>query len=313
MKTLKKVTIALALFLGSLSISAQQDPMFTHYMYNTLSVNPAYAGSREALTVTALHRSQWVGFKGAPLTQTITMHAPLNNERVGLGMSILNDKIGPTNNTTLVVDYAFIMRLTEGSKLALGLSAGASLFQADLASVSLDEQDDPTYRNDINNRIAPNFGFGAYYSRDRFYAGVSVPYLIENKYSSKQQLSGSTLVGKEKRHYFFIAGAVVFLTDNLAFKPTTLVKFTEAAPIQADFTASFIIMQKLLVGAMIRTGDAVGLLVGLDITDQLHMGYSFDWSYGLQTGRYNQGSHEIMLRYDFIFSSKRQIHSPRYF
>jgi type IX secretion system PorP/SprF family membrane protein len=313
MKTLRKVTIALALSLGSLSISAQQDPMFTHYMYNTLSVNPAYAGSREALTVTALHRSQWVGFKGAPLTQTITMHAPLNNERVGLGMSILNDKIGPTNNTTLVVDYAFIMRLTEGSKLALGLSAGLSVFQADLASVSLDEQDDPTYRNNIDNRVAPNFGFGAYYSRDRFYAGLSVPYLIENKYSSKQQLSGSTLVGKEKRHYFFIAGAVFYLADNLAFKPTTLVKFTEAAPIQADLTGSFIIMQKLLVGAMIRTGDAVGFLVGLDITEQLHMGYSFDWSYGLQTGRYNNGSHEIMLRYDFIFSSKRQIHSPRYF
>jgi type IX secretion system PorP/SprF family membrane protein len=313
MKTLKKITFALAITLGSLQMSAQQDPMFTHYMYNTLSVNPAYAGSREVLTATALHRSQWVDFKGAPLTQTITLHSPLNNEHIGLGVSVVNDRIGPTNNTSVVVDYAFIMRLTEKSKLALGLSAGASMFQADLSSLLLDEEIDPAFRTDINNRVTPNFGFGAYYSRERFYAGISVPYLIENKYSSKEQADGTTLIGKEKRHYFLIAGAVFHLSENLAFKPTTLIKVAAGAPIQADLTTSFIIMQKLLVGAMFRTGDAFGALVGLDITNQLHIGYSYDWSYGLKTSRYNQGSHEILLRYDFVFSSRKQIHSPRYF
>lgn len=313
MKTLNKITFALVLILGALSVNAQQIPMYTHYMYNTLMVNPAYAGSRDALTITALHRSQWVDFAGAPITQTLSMHTPLRSEHIGLGLSILNDKIGPTNNTSAFVDFAFIMNLTKQSKLALGLSGGVNIFRANLNSLALTEQNDPVFLNDINNLVTPNFGFGAYYSRERFYAGVSVPNLLENSYSEISQPNGNTLIGKEKRHYFFIAGALFNLSPNLAFKPTTLVKATAAAPLQADVTASFIIIKKFLLGAMFRTGDAVGALVGIDITDQFHLGYSFDWSYGLKTGKYNQGSHELALRYDFIFNSKKQIRSPRYF
>lgn len=313
MKTLKKITFALVLILGFLSANAQQTPMFTHYMYNTLLVNPAYAGSRDALTITALNRSQWVDFGGAPITQTLSMHTPLRSEHIGLGLSILNDKIGPTNNTSAVIDFSFIMNLTKKSKLALGLSGGVNIFRANLSTLELTEQNDPVFINDINNLVTPNFGFGAYYSRERFYAGVSVPNLLENSYSEISQPNGNTLIGKEQRHYFFIAGALFNLSPNLALKPTTLVKMTAAAPIQADLTASFIINKKFLLGAMYRTGDALGALVGLNITDQFHLGYSFDWSYGLKTGKYNNGSHELMLRYDFIFNSKKQIHSPRYF
>jgi len=313
MNTLKKITIVLVLTLGSLTINAQQDPMFTHYMYNTLSVNPGYAGSRDALSVTALHRSQWVDFKGAPLTQTLTLHTPLTNRHIGIGLSVLNDKIGPINNTSVFADFAYIMNLAEKSKLALGLSAGANIFQANLSSLQLDQQTDPVFQNNINNHVAPNFGFGAYYYRERFYAGISIPDLLQNSYSEVNLDNGRTLIAKEQRHYFFIAGTVLNITDNLAFKPTTFIKVTSAAPIQADFTASFIIMKRLLVGAMFRTGDAFGALVGFDITNQLHVGYSFDWSYGLQTNKYNQGSHELVLRYDFLFFDKKQIHSPRYF
>lgn len=121
------------------------------------------------------------------------------------------------------------------------------------------------------------------------------------------------LIGKEQRHYFFIAGTVLNISDNLAFKPTTFIKVTPGAPVQATPTATFIIMKKLLVGVMYRTGDAVGALVGFDITEQLHIGYSYDWSFGLQTFKYNQGSHELVLRYDFLCFDKKQIHSPRYF
>jgi len=313
MKTFKNITFVLALILATLSIKAQQTPMYTHYMYNTLMVNPAYAGSRDALTITALNRSQWVDFVGAPITQTLSMHTPLRSEHIGLGLSILNDKIGPTNNTAAFVDFAFIMKLTKKSKLSLGLSGGANIFRADLNTLALTEQNDPTFVNNINNLVTPNFGFGAYYSRERFYTGISVPNLLENNYSEISLPNGNTLIGKARRHYFFIAGALFNLSPNLAFKPTTLVKVTNAAPIQADLTASFIIMNKFMLGGMFRTGDAVGALVGLDITDQFHLGYSFDWSYGLKTGKYNNGSHELMLRYDFIFNSKKQIHSPRYF
>lgn len=313
MKTHKKIAFGLVLTLGSLTVNAQQAPMYTHYMNNTLSVNPGYAGSREALTVTALHRSQWVNFKGAPLTQTLTMHSPLRNPHIGLGLSLLNDKIGPVNNTSVCADFAYIMNLTSKSKLAFGLSAGANIFQASLNTLELDQQTDPVFTTNISNHVTPNFGFGAYYYRERFYAGISTPNLLQNSYSVVKLENGNTLIGKEQRHFFLIAGTMLKISENLAFKPTTLIKVTPAAPIQADVTASFIIMKKLLVGAMFRTGDAFGALVGYDITDQFHVGYSYDWSFGLKTGKYNQGSHEIVLRYDFVFIDKKQIHSPRNF
>lgn len=313
MKTLKKILTGLTLALSGFSLNAQQDPMYTHYMYNTLTINPAYAGSRDALSITALHRSQWVDFDGAPLTQTVTAHSPLRNEHIGLGLSITNDKIGPTNNTSFFADFAYIIKLNERSKLSFGISAGANIFQAQLNQLELDVQSDPVFQNSVSNKIMPNFGFGAYYYREQFYAGISAPNLLQNSYAVVNQTGGSTLISEAQRHYFFIAGALFHLGENLDLKPTTFVKVTAGAPIQADFTASFIIKERLLLGAMYRTGDSFGALVGFDITEQFHIGYSYDWSYGLRTGQYNQGSHEVLLRYDFIFSSKRQIHSPRNF
>lgn len=308
-----KITLGLALVLGSTTAKAQQTPMFTHYMYNTLAVNPAYAGSRDALTVTALHRSQWVDFTGAPMTQTITLHSPIQDLPIGLGLSLVNDKIGPVNNTGINADFAYRIHLNEKSKLALGVSGGVNILQARLNTLALDQQADPTFQNNINNRVTPNFGVGAYYSRERFYTGLSVPNLVENKMAAINQVGTTTLIGKEQRHYFFIAGAVFNLSNNLAFKPTTLLKMTVAAPVQLDVTASFIIAKKATIGVMYRTGDAAGMLVGFDITNQFHVGYSFDWSFGVRTFTYNQGSHEFMLRYDFMSTSKKQIHSPRYF
>ena len=313
MKALNKITLVLFSTIGSLTIQAQQQPMYTHYMDNTLVVNPAYAGSRDALTVTGLYRTQWVNLKGAPVGQTITMHSPVANEHIGLGLSVANDKIGPTNNTALVVDFAYRMQLTKKSKLALGISGGVNIFQANINTLQLDQPNDPTFQNNIANHITPNVGFGAYYSRERFYAGVSTDNLIQSNYSSVNQPNGRDLVAQEQRHYYLIAGALFNLTDNFAFKPTGLLKVTAAAPIEADLTASFIIAKRLLLGAMFRTGDAVGGLVGFNITNQFHIDYSYDWSYGLKTSAYNMGSHEILLRYDFIFYDKKQVHSPRYF
>ncbi|MDP2235416.1 MAG: type IX secretion system membrane protein PorP/SprF [Bacteroidales bacterium] len=313
MKTLNIILFVMILTFVGLTVHAQQLPMFTHYMNNTLVVNPAYAGSREALTVTALHRSQWVNFPGSPKTQTLTLHSPIKYKHIGLGLAVFNDKIGPTNNSSVFGYYSFIMQVSEKSKLALGLSGGINIFQANLSTLNLDEKVDPAFMYNINNHVMPNFGFGVYYSRERFYAGLSVPNLLENSYAVTEQANKNTLIGKEKRHYYFIAGSMLRLTDNLDFKPTGLIKMTLGAPIEADLTASFVIMKKLLVGAMFRTGDAFGGLVGLDISEQLHIGYSFDYSYGLKTFKYHQGSHEILLRYDFIFTNRRQIHSPRYF
>lgn len=310
---MKKIIFTIGIAFTYLTMNAQQNAMFTHYMFNTLVVNPAYAGSRDALTITALDRSQWVDFKGAPSTQSITMHTPLRNEHIGIGLSVLNDKIGISNNTSLLFDYAYIMTLSEKSKLSLGLSAGINIFSANLSTLLLDQQADPNFQNNINKHISPNVGLGAYYSREKFYVGLSAPNLFQNNFSSNNEGTANTLLGKEQRHYFLIAGALFNLGENLAFKPTTLVKATSSAPIQADITTTFIIMKRFSLGAMFRSGDAVGGLVGLDITEQFHIGYSYDWSYGLTTSKYNQGSHEVVLRYDFNFTSKKQIHAPRNF
>ena len=313
MNTLRNRLLVWIFAVGCFALSAQQDPMYTHYMNNTLAVNPAYAGSRDALTLTALSRMQWVDFKGAPVTQTLSMHTPLPNDKFGIGLSLMNDKIGPVNNTTAVFDYAYRVKLNAASKLSLGLSVGLNVFQANLDALQLDVQNDPVFLSDINNHVTPNVGFGVYYSRERFYAGFSIPNLLQNSYSEIEQNNGNRLIAKEQRHYFLIAGTLINLSDNVDFKPTTLIKITSAAPIEADLTATFVIMDKFHLGAMYRTGDAFGGLVGFDLTDQLHLGYSYDWSFGLQTSLYNKGSHEIVLRYDFLFSDKRQIHSPRNF
>ena len=315
---MKKILILGMALMGGFAANAQQDAMFTHYMFNTLSVNPGYAGSRDALTITGLHRSQWVGFDGAPTTQTLTLHAPVFNDKIGLGLSVLNDNIGPMQTTSIYGDFAYKLPVGAKGKLAFGLKGGLNILQGGLTPLRLDDEaggeQDVAFQNNIQSDILPNFGFGMYYSTTKWYAGISTPKLLENDYTSNTTASG-VAGGSEKRHLFFIAGTVFNLneTGSLKLKPTTFVKVTEAAPIEADITAMLIIQDKVEIGLMGRTGDAVGLLLGYNFTDQLRFGYSFDWSFANNTAKYNAGSHEVMLRYDFIMNGKGRIRSPRYF
>lgn len=312
MKTLNKIITVVAITAFFNTLYAQQEAMYTHYMYNTLTVNPAYAGSRDALTATLLHRSQWVSFDGAPNTQTFTLHTPLKSKHIGLGLSVTNDQIGPVKNTSMYVDFAYIMHLGEKSKLAMGLKGGANMMQAGLNTLALDNQNDVAFQNNINSRLLPNFGFGLYYYRERFYLGISTPKLLENDFL-KNTSYGSVDFASEKRHYFLIAGSIFNLSDKLQLKPTGFLKINAAAPLEGDITTTFIYNQKILAGIMYRSGDALGALLGYRITNQFQIGYSFDWSYGLRTFKYNGGSHEIMLTYDFIFKDKEKVRSPRYF
>ena len=309
---MKKIIILIFIAFTAYSSNAQQDAMFTHYMYNTLAVNPAYAGSRDALTITGLHRSQWVGFDGAPTTQTLTLHTPILNQNTGLGLSFINDKIGPTNTTSFYADFSYKIKLTKKANLAFGLKGGLNMMTHNLTDLSLDTQNDPAFINDVQSKLLPNFGFGMYYFTERFYAGVSIPKLLENNFDLNST-SGTTNLASEKRHYFLIAGSVFDLNEEIKFKPTAFVKLTNGAPIEGDITGSFIFNDKFWLGAMFRTGDAVGILAGINITHQFSLGYSFDWSYANTTFRYNGGSHEIMLRYDFIYKAEEKIRSPRYF
>ncbi len=301
--------LLLSAVLMTAEVNAQQDAMFTHYMFNTLAINPAYAGSRDALTVTALHRSQWVGFPGAPMTQTITAHTPFKKENIGLGLSIMNDRIGKINNSSLYLDFAYRIRLDKKSMLSIGIKGGLNMLRAKFDDLTTIQGNDQTFQT-AGASFAPNFGFGLYYQRDRFYAGISTPRLLENNF---RQAASSSIALKERRHYFLIAGYQFKLSNNLELKPTTFLKVTFGAPIEADLTTSLIWKKLLHIGAMYRTGDAFGVLAGYNITNQLFLSYSFDWSYGLQTIRYHGGSHEIMLRYDFIFTPSHKAVSPRYF
>lgn len=309
MKT--KLLIALAC-LGGFAAQAQQEALYTHYMYNTLAVNPGYAGSRDALTLTALGRFQWVGFTGAPMTQTFTAHTPVGNKKLGLGMSLLNDHIGPINNTALSVDVAYRMKVGQKANLCFGVKSGIENFNAGLNKLVIQNDADVSFQSGVRNRVMPNVGAGVYFHTERFYTGVSVPKIVENGLYATQY-SSTVNIGQEKRHYYFIMGGIVPLTPQIKFKPTVLAKMTESAPAQADVTANFVINDIVTVGAMYRTGDAFGGLFGVNLTEQFALGYSFDWSMVNTTGRYNSGSHELMLRYDFIYEKERRIKSPRYF
>jgi type IX secretion system PorP/SprF family membrane protein len=323
----KKIILAAALTLSAVVSHAQQDPMYTHYMYNTLAVNPAYAGSREALTLTGLYRNQWVGFDGAPKNITFTGHTPIGNA-MGLGLSFVNDKIGPITNNQIYADLAYHLKLNAKSKLSFGLKGGVNLFSGNLTTLKTTSKYDANNPSDpatalgsVNNQVTPNIGAGLYYYRDRFYMGISSPKLLQNKIGTTEvKFNGQTQTTnliQERLHYFGIIGAMFDLSPNVQLKPTALIKITEAAPVEGDFTATFVFAEKFNLGAMYRTGDAVGVLLGFNVTPQWNLGYSYDWSFVSKTGfnktAYNTGSHEVMMRYDLIYKDKSKIKSPRYF
>lgn len=301
------LTLLAIVSLGQLH--AQQEAMFTHYSFNTLAVNPGYAGSRDALTVTGLHRTQWHDFDGAPRTNTITLHSPIANEKIGLGLTLFNDKIGPTTSNALFIDFAYKIPVGPG-KLAFGIKGGINRVGNDITGLKATDDGDVFLGSDQVSQVLPNVGFGLYYSTRTFYAGISTPRLLENDFKTN-----AVTQANEQRHYYFIAGTVFPITkkQNIKLRPTALVKVTQAAPVELDLTALFYFNDRFWTGPMFRTGDAVGALVGLNITDQFAFGYSFDWSYVNKTAQYNNGSHELMLRYDFVYNNAEKIRSPRYF
>jgi type IX secretion system PorP/SprF family membrane protein len=303
-------SLIILIVLISTAVTAQQDAMYTHYMFNTLAVNPAYAGSRDALTITGLHRSQWVGFDGAPTTQTLTLHTPIINEHLALGLSVINDKIGPVNNTSAFVDVAYRLPINDKAKLVFGLKGGFNVMQGDIASLTTESGNTSALQN-IKGDLQPNLGAGVYYHAEKFYVGLSAPGFLENDFGTSDGNFVTTY--DQQRHYFLIAGTIFSLTDRLDLKPTGFLKVTEAAPIEGDITGTLLWDEKFWAGLMYRTGDAAGLLAGIQITDQLAAGYSFDFSFVNETIKYNGGSHEVMLRYDFFFKEEEKIRSPRYF
>jgi type IX secretion system PorP/SprF family membrane protein len=240
------------------------------------------------------------------------MHTPLRNKKIGIGISVINDVIGPDRNTGFYVDYSYKLRINKKAQLGLGLKAGLSLLKSSLASLDLDDSSDPVFNNDVTSKLLPNFGFGAYYYTDKWYVGFSIPRLLENNYSDNS-IEGSTDIFGDGKHYYFIGGANFKIADKIDLRPVSLIKINSGAPIEIDLTAMFVYDNKFSLGIMGRSGDAVGILASIMVLEQLEVGYSFDWSFINATKVYNAGSHEIFLRYDLVFKNEARIHSPRYF
>lgn len=308
----KYLIIALFVFAGTTTLSAQQDAQYTQYMYNTISVNPAYAGSRGVLSIAALHRSQWVGLDGAPTTQTLNLHTPVSR-RVGLGLSIVNDEIGNGTNQDTYFDAAFSYTIptSEEGKLSFGLKAGGHFLNIDFSK--LRNYGAESNLPNVDNKFSPNFGAGIYYHTDKFYSGLSVPNFLQTEHFDSAGTNSSSFLAEERLNIYFITGYVFDLNPNLKFKPAGLVKAVKGAPLQIDVSANFLINDKFSVGAAYRWDAAVSLLAGFQISEQLMLGLAYDKeTTDLGATRFNDGSFEVFLRYEFLTRYKKVI-TPRFF
>lgn len=308
---MKKYITALLLMTAAVTASyAQQESMYSQYMFNTLAINPAYAGSRNVTSATVLYRSQWVGIEGAPKTATFTIDAPINDKKIGLGLQVFSDKIGIVNTTGAYASYAYRLRMEKGT-LSFGLQGGASQYRADFTSVQLNSgsANDPAFQQNIN-KVLMNFGAGIYYNSDRFYMGLSSPQLLNNKLTDFTVESDNSFRG-QALHLFLATGYVFPLGEDFNLKPSVLVKGVKGAPIEADFNATLWIKDVIAFGAQYRTKADIAALVEFQVSPQIRLGYSYDRSV-TKLVNFNSGSHEIMLRYEFGFE-KGKILSPRYF
>lgn len=303
---MRKKLLFCIFLLGCCGGYAQQDAQFTQYMYNTINVNPAYAGSRGVLSIFALHRDQWIGLDGAPKTNTISVNTPINNSNIGLGVSLVNDKIGPTNENEFSVDLSYTIPTSETWKLSFGIKGSVDIFNLDVSKLNPEDQGDPQFQN-LDSDVSPNVGAGIYWHSDRAYIGFSVPNFIQtNRYDAND-----VAIYKDKINYYLIGGYVFNFSQEIKFKPALLTKMVQGAPLQVDVSANFLFFEKLTLGVAYRWDAAVSAMAGFQITDGLYVGYGYDHE-TTQLRNYNSGSHEIFLRYEF-FINNGKITTPRFF
>jgi type IX secretion system PorP/SprF family membrane protein len=302
---MKTRVLIFVLILTASASFAQQDAQFTQYMYNTINVNPAYAGSRGVMSIFGLHRTQWVGLEGAPVTNALSLNTPIGESNIGVGLSFINDRIGPTVENTISADVSYTVQASESYKLSFGVKATGNFFNLDASQLNPEEVIDPSLVN--YSKFSPNLGAGVYLHSDKSYVGVSVPNFVQtNRYDSD-----NVAIFKERINYYLIAGHVFDLSPDIKFKPALLTKVVTGSPLQVDVSANFMFFEKFVVGAAYRWDAAVSALAGFQVTDGLYIGYGYD----METSRlrkYNSGSHEIFLRFE-LFNNYNKITSPRFF
>ena len=305
-----KSTIALLFFLLlSLLVQAQQDSQYTQYMYNTINVNPAYAGSRGVTSIFLLHRTQWVGLDGAPVTNTVSINKPIGYTNMGYGVSFINDRIGVSDENTISVDFSYSIKTSDNYKISFGIKGSANLLSVDYTRLTIRHPEDEllSRQANIDNRLSPNFGAGIYWHSDRNYIGLSVPNFLETKHYDDNVSS----LASERMHFYLIGGSVFDLNENLKFKPAMMTKMLQGAPLQVDFFFFFLFNEKFMLGAAYRWSATLSGMVGFQASDSWFIGYSYD-AETTKLANYNSGSHEIFLRYE-LFRNYDKIISPRFF
>lgn len=306
MKKLLLITGAFLLLVSN-RLYSQQEPMFTHYMFNTMSMNPAYAGTRNALSLTGLTRYQWVGIDGAPRTYNISVHTPVSSKQIGLGFTLITDQIGPLSNTYFTINYAYRLKINEEWTLSLGLKAGFNNFYLGLSDVDVNDITDENFGSDTRKLFSPNAGVGAHLYNKEFYFGFAAPKLFETKIDA-----GNTDEVNLRRHYFITSGYLFNINPELKMKPSFAAKIVEGAPLSVDLTALMVYQDRFYIGPSYRFGDAIAVIMDIQLTRQLVIGYSFDYSV-TSMASYNKGSHEILLSYDLDGFLNKKVKSPRYF
>lgn len=310
-KVLHKVILTSLILLVFINVArSQQEPLYTQYMFNQVTFNPGYAGSSEVANATAIDRQQWVGFEGAPKTFVLTANAPIPKINCGIGFTLINDKIGPTKQTGLFVDYSYQLKVSKKGKLGMGIKTGFTYYKVNLLDIQTTTANDIAFSQNIDGDVKANFGIGFFYYTPKFYAGFSVPKLLKNDLTTGNNVNNEKLTISE-RHYYFVVGNVFDLNDKLKLRPSTLIKINKGAPIQVDLTANFIYLEKFWLGATYRIGNAFALMAQVQIMKTLRVGYAYDFT-TTNIKQYNSGTHEIMVSFDF-YTGKNKIRSPRYF
>ncbi len=285
---------------------AQQDPQYSQYMFNQLAINPAYAGSKEALSAAMFLRSQWTGIEGAPKTGTLTIHGPTKKRKVGLGLEIINDQIGPKKTTGIMGAYAYRIPIKNG-KLSFSLRFGIYNYTYNWAKIEYKDQADIYNTQNQTSKIVPTVDAGIYYYSNSFYSGISATHLTNGRITSISNPNGDARLSP---HYFFTLGKAWSFSDKLIFNPSIIIKAAKNAPSSMDINFSFLLDQRLWVGLSFRSTYGVVAYTQFYINEKFKLGYAYDFGLN-KIGRVGGGSHEIMISYDFnIFKSK--ILSPRY-
>lgn len=303
------IIIAFLLVFFSHKTKGQQDPGFTQYMFNTQAVNAAYAGTQDAINILLLSRHQWVGFEGAPQTQTLGIHAPIDKKYVGLGFSYIRDRIGPLNVDNIYFDYSFKVKLHETGTLSMGLKTGLDMRSNNLTTLNPLEGADPAYV-DIIGKLSFNFGAGFYYYTPNYYVGISMPKLRRTRYNE----GNSVQLGEEfqERHLFLIGGYVFDIDSEWKLKPTVFTKYVKGAPASIDINLSTMFRERVVAGISHRIGDSFGLMTQLRAWDNLWIGYAYDFTI-TPLKSHNRGTHEIMLMFDLYTPKAEVVKSPRFF